>query len=202
METKKWYVGQKVWDKTESSEEGEVIEVRKDSIIVCFINTPNNNYVEYNFKGGKVLRNNMFSDFITLSTKPYEIKMEGFSQEVEEELPYKGQVCWGKTSTTERWLIGHFMERSESEYVLSYGGISADFLCQEITTKNPYEDVSEMENTDREPKIGDMVFAWDDENPTVVICGKLNRIVDSYNKYEVEDDGLFKHCSLKNPLVK
>ena len=41
METKKWYVGQTVWDKTESSEEGEVIEIRRDSIVVCFANTPN-----------------------------------------------------------------------------------------------------------------------------------------------------------------
>jgi len=62
-----------------------------------------------------------------------------------------------------------------------------------------------METTDREPKVGDMVFAWDVLEPKCeVTCGILNNIEpdNKYGyKYWMSNTG-YKHCSLKNPLIK
>lgn len=207
MENKKWYIGQKVWDKTESFRDGIVDEIRKESIIFCFPDTPKLNYVEYNFEGCKVNIKNMFSILKTLSTKPYEIIMEGFSQEVEDELPYKGQIVWVKHWDDDRWDITFFIKKIEHLYVCSSTNDEDNTLeWLQITTKNPYaveEEVSKMETTDREPKVGDMCYFWDFDNPSYVFCGKLVSIGDDENfPFEINELDSYKYCSLKNTLIQ
>ena len=143
----------------------------------------------------------MFSDFITLSTKPYEIKMEGFSQEVEEELPKKGQLVYGLNAGECLWRYGYFVKINENgTYKLSPSkGTNNGLDFSKITTKNPYE-VEE----DREPQIGDMVYAWDDSE-FCFIHGKLYMISIGNYPFAIRSDGVnyvFKNCSLKNPLEK
>ena len=189
METKKWYVGQQVWDLTISDEAGEIISINDVQLVAKFFR----NQWAYSLNGELIIvgRNQP-----TLSTKPYEIKMEGFSQEVQEELPKKGHICWGRRQKSV-WFIGHFIEKKEGEYILSpdIEGINSKYY-DEITTKNPYEAVE-----DREPKIGDMVFAWSDLKYGFVY-GELQLIESSGYPYIVKYHGGFKHCSLKNPLIK
>ena len=198
METKKWYVGQQVWDKTVSDEAGEIVST-KSSILYPIKVKFGSQTVEYTLNG------KLFQEAMpTLSTKPYEIKMEGFSQEVQEELPNKGQICWGRDTNQDSWAIGHFIKKSSTYFIVStYNDTDESFSkYTQITTKNPYEDVSEIENTDREPKIGDMCFFWDDDNPKFVVFSELLDINEgSLHKYVIVKTA-FKYCSLKNQLIK
>lgn len=210
MENKKWYVGQKVYDKIVSEEAGEIksiIHNTENPIRVDFKISEFSTLTEYyTLDGIKVHRN-----FPSLSTKPYEIIMEGFSQEVEEELPYKGQVCWGIDSLG-IWYVGHFVEKDEQGlyWVSNSNNHTPPFSFAEITTKNPYaveEEVSKMETTDREPEIGDMCFFWDNLDKNVLAFGRLENINKEANapfRLNYIDGALFgfKHCSLKNPLIK
>lgn len=192
----KWKVGQKVWDKTVSEEAGEIIEIKLDCIDPIRVRFGDELRL-YNPNGSL-----NFSTFPTLSATPYEIKMEGFSQEVEEEvLPYKGQVCWGKNDDDKRYHIGHFVEKIEEDYILSSDieGINGKHFDQ-ITTKNPYE-------TDREPQVGDMCYFWDALKKEAINFGELENIKpESPAPFIVKcTDGvllMYKHCSLKNPLLK
>ena len=121
-------------------------------------------------------------------------------QEVQEELPKKGQVVWGRHDVNDTWSIGHFIKKEEDLYFLSEDNDDECFYpIKELTTKNPYE-VEE----DREPQIGDMVFAWDDLDEQYVSFGKLSNIADDKFPYfiDIPTPAGFKHCSLKNPLEK
>ena len=187
METKKWYVGQQVWDKTVSDEAGKIIRINND-IKVEFGDAVR----YYTFDGI-----NIHNKFPTLSTKPYEIKMEGFSQEVEEELPKKGQIVWVRDDYDEGWRIAHFSHKEDEFYRASIFWNDETPPCWKfLTTKNPYEE------EDREPQIGDMVFAWNEEN----FLDLTHDIHVSYGTgikrvYKVGNK-VFKYCSLKNPLIK
>ena len=193
METKKWYVGQQVWDKTISDEAGKIISINDVQLVAKFFR----NQWAYSLNGELII---VGRHQPTLSTKPYEIKMEGFSQEVEKELPKKGQIVWGRHDVNDTWSIGHFIKKEEDLYFLSEDNDDECFYpIKEITTKNPYE-VEE----DREPQIGDMCFFWDVENPKVVACGELGIVYPTPEiKYVPRNNYRFyKHCSLKNPLIK
>lgn len=79
--------------------------------------------------------------------------------------------------------------------------IITDLLIEQLN-KDKNSDVSEMENTDREPEIGDMVFAWDNEGNISVDCGFLiSRNIEG-TRNQIEGRGWYSHCSLKNPLIK
>ena len=201
METKiKWHVGQPVWDKTISKKSGKIESfnnpVEKYPIIVNFSG----------FKQSYTIDGKLALDILipTLSTKNYKIKMEGFSQEVEEELPKKGQIVWGLIHDV--WEIGYFIGKDEYDsYILSSNNLGIPTnKYNTITTKNPYEDsdVSILEIADREPQIGNMVYAWNEEN----FLDLTHDIYVSYGTgikrvYKVGNK-VFKHCSLKNPLIK
>lgn len=196
MENKKWYEGQEVWDKTVSYEAGIVHNINFSPdfpVVVIFGDVNEKINAKYSIEGaleGSIL--------ITLSTKPYKIIMEGFSQEVEEELPKRGQLAWGLGDGA--WHVGYFLSKPKKEYILSTtpNGESS-FWFTEITTKNPYE----VEEEDREPKVGDMCFFWDNANPKTVCCGILSRIAEGQShNYFMGDNSYFVNCSLKNPLIK
>ena len=127
-----------------------------------------------------------------------EAELLGIKTELKEELPKKGQVVWVRDDYDEGWIIAHFSHKEDEFY-------RASILCNDkippcwkfLTTKNPYE-VEE----DREPQIGDMVFAWNEEN----FSDLTHDIYVSYGTgikrvYKVGNK-VFKHCSLKNPLIK
>ena len=121
-------------------------------------------------------------------------------QELEEELPKKGQVVWGKNVGYEKWYIGHFVKKEFKNYIINNTvddeNTGGSFPI--ITTKNPYE-VEE----DREPQVGDMVFAWDVENTNMVHCAELLSIdLDENYPYTLKNGDCFNFCSLKNPLIK
>ena len=204
METKiKWYIGQKVWDKTVSDEEGIVHNINFSPdlpIVVIFGDVNKRINARYSIEG--VLDGNILP---TLSTTPYEIKMEGFSQEVEEELPKEGQIVWAKIDDDENWAIAHFLRKQSTHYLVSGTNSEKEkYPCNQITTKNPYEDVSEMENTDREPGIGDMCFFWSYIEPYYATFGELvdNRSGNAKFPYRMKGGLYYEHCSLKNPLIK
>jgi len=127
--------------------------------------------------------------------------LKGFSQESEEVLPYKEQVVWGSNNEGEKWCIGHFIKKEFNEYMISHSLDEEDAgKFSIITTKNPYE-VEE----DREPQIGDMCFFWDDRHidKNAIVCGKLSKINTENNSFYAGSLTLsYKHCSLKNPLIK
>ena len=118
-------------------------------------------------------------------------------QEVQEELPKKGQVVWVRDNDGQRWVITHFKEKEDNRYFCSAENNYNEAIgWNQLTTKNPYE-VEE----DREPQIGDMVYAWSDLKHGFVY-GELQLIESSGYPYIVKYHGGFKHCSLKNPLIK
>lgn len=121
------------------------------------------------------------------------------SQEVEEELPKKGQIVWVRNYDSDKWSISHFLFKENGRYCTDDSNdINFYMKWEQITTKNPYE-VEE----DREPEIGDMVYAWDDKKPNYVICGILHGIYPMGNlPYAIYGKGCHKYCSLKNPLIK
>lgn len=197
METNKWYVGQKVWDKTVSDEAGEVHNINYNPdlpIVVIFGDI--NKKITHSYSNEGIINGNIIP---TLSTKPYEIKMEGFSQELEEELPYKSQVCWGRNVGDKKWYIGHFVKKEFKNYIINTTvddeNTGGHFTI--ITTKNPYE-VEE----DREPQIGDMCFFWDTDTQDYALFGELADISNLGHPFQIKSGGIFKHCSLKNPLIK
>ena len=140
-----------------------------------------------------------------------EAELLGIEIEEEEQLPKRGTVVWCKQyGGWERWFPSHFIQKREGKYRVSFYNDAADcILVDEITIQNPYEnsDISKMENTDREPKIGDMCFFWDNLEKNVLAFGILSSINKESNApYRINYlDGTlfgFKHCSLKNPLIK
>lgn len=203
MENKKWYVGQQVWDKIVSEEVGEVLQVNNIGIcnvIVVF------NSLSYTYTLDGILIDAK-RQLPTLSTKPYEIIMEGFSQEAEEELPKKGQLVWCENPEG-LWFISHFQFKNEhSVYAVSKfndSKISVSY-CHKITTKNPYEleeEVSKMETTDREPIIGELVYAWNEDNMLDIVHDIYSAYGTGLKRVYKVGGKVYKYCSLKNPLKR
>ena len=112
-------------------------------------------------------------------------------------MPKKGQVVWVRDNEDDKWFITHFVRKEENRYVSSDTMSETNLIRWKfLTTKNPYEE------EDREPQVGDMVYAWNEENfldlthDIYVSYGTgINRVYKVGNK-------VFKHCSLKNPLIK
>lgn len=133
-------VGMKVYDEVFfPGRECIVIYYNNDftySIIVKDINS--------NFKLSYTYDGRYFDHCIpTLSTTPYTVKFEGFSQE---EPLKKGQIVWVRDRVEQKWMIAHFFGLSsipESEY--KYGvsdkvnGNAAYYRF--LTTQNPYENI-------------------------------------------------------------
>jgi len=71
-----------------------------------------------------------------------EYTLQGFSQERPEELPKKGQICWGRNELPSEWHIGYFFEKRGDKYLINSHPNPTGWHSEvnEITTENPYKD--------------------------------------------------------------
>lgn len=135
MSKTKFKVGMKVYDEVVSpGVEGKVIAIDSSSrypIIVEF--------------GPKVLGYTPHGCYYiiltpTLSTTPYTVKLNGFTQPME--LPEKGQVVWVRNSEEFSWAIRHFVEYDASKKQPFGCSALVDMITASywkfLTTENPY----------------------------------------------------------------
>lgn len=120
----------------EKAIKGKVIRIADgDYPITCeFENGSNHNFT---LDGRFYKRNN----YLTLSTTPYTVKLEGFSQEKQYNLE-KGQIVWVRDCESEPWVITYFIK------VLKSGHFLCSDCCNEadytvhwkyLTPFSPYE---------------------------------------------------------------
>ena len=99
-------------------------------------------------------------------------------------------------------IAGRHNHLSEMEIMVPKSSVAiADSLIKELN-KDKNSDVSEMENTDREPQIGDMVFAWNEDNMLDIVHDIYTAYGTGMKRVYKVGGKVYKHCSLKNPLIK
>ena len=178
-----------VYDPTASPLKGIVAEKQQEKIIVHFLD---GGVYAYTLNG----KRSEESEIKTLATKPYSLISTGFTQEKQEELPKKGEVCWGSMADN-LWRIGHFMCKDGDYFILStQNDDRVDFSKHpKITTKNPYEE-------ERVPHPGDEGYFWDSEPPMSAVFSKLrwtwNR---NSQKFESSEGKSFQFFSLSKPKL-
>jgi len=114
---------------------GIVSEICQDLLFSISVDFDYDNCFSYTFNKIFYNRNLPFLSFT-------EYKLEGFSQERPEELPKKGQICWGRNELSSEWDIGYFFEKRGNKYLMNSRPIKIGWHIEviEITTENPYKD--------------------------------------------------------------
>ena len=134
-------VGMKVYDEVNfPKQELEVVEIAEDSSIYPVrVKETDENYEDYTCDG------RYFDHCIpTLSTTPYKVHFEGFSQEPQLNIT-KGQVVWVRDSEDMPWQISHFVKMNtdkQSDMKFGVSGFNDSERCSHyryLTTENPYE---------------------------------------------------------------
>lgn len=132
-------VGMKVYDEVFfPGVEGEIYRVYDTKPLGVLANF-GQQQIWYSLDGRCFVFNNNLTP--TLSTTPYTVKLNGFSQG---EPLKKGQIVWVRDDENDEWIIGHFIGMSSNEEhkyrvssIPNRNGANWKFL----TTKNPYENI-------------------------------------------------------------
>lgn len=129
--------------------------------------------------------------------------VQSSNQETQEQEPKRGDVVFVRDENSEKWIPLFFVEKVANFFRASDTvgeHMSNAPLFNQMTTKNPYA----VEEEDREPKVGDMCYFWDNANPKSTMCGFLESIsnVHDYPLFYSSIGCFFKYCSLKNPLKR
>lgn len=130
-------VGMKVYDEVHfPRQELEVEEINPDFTYPVCVKHKDGRIFCYTYNG-RYIQNAI----PTLSTTPYKVELNGFSQE---QPLTKGQIVWVRDSEEQKWQITHFIEIQEGEYkykVSSSQNFAAVSAWKFLTTKNPYENI-------------------------------------------------------------